>query len=82
MNLYFAFVDLEKAVDQVPRDFTWWPLRKLSVEVWLVKIMQSIFFFFFFINWYSLHARLNSHYEAWSYKKRKHKNVKAYRISI
>ena len=82
MNLYFAFVDLEKAVDQVPRDFMWWPLRKLSVEVWLVKIMQSIFFYFFFINWYSLHARLNSHYEAWSYKKRKHKNVKAYRISI
>ena len=49
MNLYFAFVDLEKAVDQVPRDFMWWPLRKLSVEVWLVKIMQSIFFFFFLL---------------------------------
>ena len=39
-------------------------------------------FFFFFLNWYSLHARLNSHYEAWSYKKRKHKKVKAYRISM
>ena len=39
-------------------------------------------FFFFFFNWYSLHARLNSHYEAWSYKKRKHKKVKAYRKSI
>ena len=37
---------------------------------------------FFFFNWYSLHARLNSHYEAWSYKKRKHKKVKAYRKSI
>ena len=36
----------------------------------------------FFFNWYSLHARLNSHYEAWSYKKRKHKKVKAYRKSI
>ena len=35
-----------------------------------------------FFNWYSLHARLNSHYEAWSYKKRKHKKVKAYRKSI
>ena len=40
------------------------------------------FFFFFFFNWYSLHARLNSHYEAWSYKKRKHKKVKAYRKPI
>ena len=25
---------------------------------------------FFFLNWDSLHARLNSHYEAWSYKKK------------
>ena len=27
----------------------------------------------FFFNWNWLHARLNSHYEAWSYKKKKHK---------
>ena len=27
----------------------------------------------FFLNWDSLHARLNSHYKAWSYKKKKHK---------
>ena len=37
---------------------------------------------FFFLIWNLLHARLNSHYEAWSYKKRKHKKVKAYRKSI
>ena len=36
----------------------------------------------FFFNWYSLHARLSSHYKAWSYKKRKHKKIKAYRKSI
>ena len=30
----------------------------------------------FFFNWDSLHARLNSHFEAWSYKKKKHKNIK------
>ena len=29
--------------------------------------------FFLFFNWDSLHAKLNSHYEAWSYKKKKHK---------
>ena len=44
------------------------------------QIANSVFFFFF--NWSSLHARLNSHYEAWSYKKRKLKKVKAYRKSI
>ena len=37
---------------------------------------------FFKKNWDSLHARLNSHSEAWSYKKKKHKKVKAYRKSV
>ena len=32
--------------------------------------LNSVFFFFFF-NWDSPHARLNSHYEAWSYNKKK-----------
>ena len=29
-----------------------------------------------FFNWDSFHARLNSHYKAWSYKKKKHKKLK------
>ena len=36
----------------------------------------------FFFNWDSLHARLNSHYEAWSYKKKKYKKIKTYRESV
>ena len=42
----------------------------------------SLFFginFFIFLNLDSLYARLNSHYEAWTYKKKKQKNSKAYR---
>ena len=35
-----------------------------------------------FFNWDSLHARLNSHYKAWSYKKKKHKKKLAYRKSV
>ena len=35
-----------------------------------------------FFNWDSLHARLNSHYEAWSYKKRIAKNITGYRKSV
>ena len=31
--------------------------------------------FFFFFNWDLPHARLNSHYEAWSYKKKKQKRL-------
>ena len=36
----------------------------------------------FFLNWDSFHARLSSHYDAWSYKKKKHKKIKAYRKSV
>ena len=36
----------------------------------------------FFCNWDSLHARLNSDYKPWSYKKKKHKKIKAYRKSF
>ena len=31
-KLYFAFVDLEKAFDRVPREVTRWALRKAVVE--------------------------------------------------
>ena len=38
---------------------------------------------FFFFNWDSLHARLNSHYETWSYKKKKStKKITDYRKSV
>ena len=36
----------------------------------------------FLKNWDSLYVRLNSYYEAWSYKKKKRKNIKAYRESV
>ena len=36
----------------------------------------------FFFNWDSLHARLNSHYKAWSYKKRSTKKMTGYRKSV
>ena len=33
-------------------------------------------------NWDSLHARLNSHYEAWIYKKGRTKKIAGYRKSV
>ena len=39
----------------------------------LMNLKKMFTFFFFFFNWDSLHARLNSHYEAWSYMKKKKK---------
>ena len=42
-NLYFAFVDLEKAFDRLPRDVVWWALRKLGVEEWSIRVVQSMY---------------------------------------
>ena len=41
--LYMAFVDLEKAFDRVPRNVIWWAMRKLGIEEWLVKVVQSMY---------------------------------------
>ena len=37
---------------------------------------------FFLFNWDSPNARLNSHYEAWSYKKKSTKKTTGYRKSV
>ena len=42
-KLYFAFVDLEKAFDRVPREVTRWALRKAGVEEWLVKAVMAMY---------------------------------------
>ena len=42
-RLYMAFVDLEKAFDRVPWKVIWWALRKLSVEEWIVRLVQGMY---------------------------------------
>ena len=41
--LYFAFVDLEKAFDRVPRKVLWWALRSLRVEECAVRVIQGMY---------------------------------------
>mgnify|MGYP007071599789 CR=1 FL=1 len=41
--LYYAFVDLEKAFDRIPREVVRWALRKLGVEEWLVKAVMTMY---------------------------------------
>ena len=41
--LYMAFVDLEKAFDRVQRDVIWWAMRKLGIDEWLVRLVQSMY---------------------------------------
>ena len=41
--LYMAFVDLEKAFERVPQDVIWWAMRKLGIDEWLVRLVQSMY---------------------------------------
>ena len=38
-----AFLDLEKAFDRVPWDVIWWAMRKLGIDEWLVRLVQSMY---------------------------------------
>ena len=42
-NLYFAFVDLEKAFDRVLRKILWWALRKVGIPEWMVCVVQIMY---------------------------------------
>ena len=42
---YFAFVDLEKAFDCVPRKILWWTLRSLGVGEWCVSVIQRMYMY-------------------------------------
>ena len=42
-KLCFGFVDLEKAVDRVPREVISCAMRKLGVEEWLVSAVMSMY---------------------------------------
>ena len=41
-KLYYAFVDLEKAFDRVPREVVRWALRKLGVDEWLIRTDRGL----------------------------------------
>jgi len=43
IDLWMAFVDLEKAFDRVPLEVLWWALRRLFVDEWLVTVIQSMY---------------------------------------
>ena len=42
-KLFFAFVDLEKAFDRVPRKVLWWVLWKVGILEWIVRVIQVMY---------------------------------------
>ena len=42
-KLYYAFMDLEKAFDRVPREVVRWVLRKLCVDEWLIRTVMALY---------------------------------------
>ena len=43
LTLFFAFVDLGKAFDRVPRKVLWWAMRKVGGEEWTVRLVQAMY---------------------------------------
>ena len=41
--LYFAFVDLQKAFDRVPRKVLWWSTRRVGVEEWVILAVKAMY---------------------------------------
>ena len=57
------------------------PLKGILIDLRshnFVHTEKPVFFIYLFFNWDSLYTRLSSHYEAQSYKKRKHKIICAH----
>ena len=42
-ELYYAFVDLEKSFDGVPKDVVRWALMKLGVDEWLIRTVMALY---------------------------------------
>ena len=42
-TLYFAFVDLEKAFDRVPRKVLWWAVHSLGIDERIVCLVQAMY---------------------------------------
>ena len=41
--LYFAFVDLEKTFNLVPRKVLWWAMSRVRVEEWVLNAVNAMY---------------------------------------
>ena len=88
----FGFTKLGSYIREMMRNITcqWkvfnvenpWAVFYGFFQYFLFYCKMIFFISLFFFKLGSLHARLNSHYKAWSYKKKKHKKITSYRKSV
>ena len=50
-KVYYAFVDLDKAFDRVPREVVKWALRKLGVDEWLICTVMTFVYRDLYCSW-------------------------------
>ena len=62
-------IELQKSFDKLQKLQFWWEQKHDKIKM---RPQGKTFF----LNWDSLHTRLNSHYKTWSYKKKEHKSQK------
>ena len=43
-DLYFLFIDLEKAFDRVPRKVVTWAMRKAGLDEWIIDTVNAMYF--------------------------------------
>ena len=41
VELWIAFLDLEKAFDRVPRKVVWWASKQMDVDGWLINAVKA-----------------------------------------
>lgn len=42
-NIYFVFIDLEKAFSKVSHKVLWWAMRDADVPEWIIAIVQAMY---------------------------------------
>ena len=42
-NLHIVFIDLEKGYDKVPRNITWWALKKHKVPTKYITLIKDMY---------------------------------------
>ena len=82
-NFIFSKVAGIKSTGPLKNDLHHIHSLRILPRSYLITFSQNTFrYCCLYFTWDSFHARLKGQFKAWSYKKKKHKKIKAYRKSL